>query len=603
MTIASDFPHVALNEPKAAPVESGLAKSGYSHFRIVPARYPLRTVGTVFSVLVIAAVLHSVFGNPRWGWDVFAEWFFAEPVLVGLGRTLLLTALGALFGFVLGTLLALARVSRSPLLVAVSWTYIWIFRSIPLIVLLLILNNLGYLYETVTIGVPYTGINFISWNTTQLMTPFAAAILGLTLNQAAFASEIVRGGILSVDQGQLEAAAALGLPRRRQASRIILPQAMRSILPTAFNDIIGLAKGTSQVYILALPELFYTIQIIYRRNLEVIPLLMVATVWYLVILTALSIVQHHIERHFSRGALRNPPPSLFATIFRTFLPRKSTPGAVETVTAKSERKAPARAASFQLGNRGGSVNIHGVSKSFGSLKVLDDISLSIPAGSVTTILGQSGSGKSTLLRSINHLERVDDGFIAIDGELVGYRQKGDTLYELKEREILKRRAEVGMVFQSFNLFPHLTALENIIEAPVAVRGISKEQAEVEARDLLARVGLADKAAAYPRQLSGGQQQRVAIARALALRPKVLLFDEPTSALDPELVNEVLDVIKELSRSGVTLIIVTHEIGFAREVSDRVVFMEQGRILETGTPDKVFNSPDHPRTAEFLAKVL
>jgi len=603
MTIASDFPHVALNEPKAAPVESGLAKSGYSHFRIVPARYPLRTVGTVFSVLVIAAVLHSVFGNPRWGWDVFAEWFFAEPVLVGLGRTLLLTALGALFGFVLGTLLALARVSRSPLLVAVSWTYIWIFRSIPLIVLLLILNNLGYLYETVTIGVPYTGINFISWSTTQLMTPFAAAILGLTLNQAAFASEIVRGGILSVEQGQLEAAAALGLPRRRQASRIILPQAMRSILPTAFNDIIGLAKGTSQVYILALPELFYTIQIIYRRNLEVIPLLMVATVWYLVILTALSIVQHHIERHFSRGALRNPPPSLFATIFRTFLPRKSTPGAVETVTAKSERKAPARAASFQLGNRGGSVNIHGVSKSFGSLKVLDDISLSIPAGSVTTILGQSGSGKSTLLRSINHLERVDDGFIAIDGELVGYRQKGDTLYELKEREILKRRAEVGMVFQSFNLFPHLTALENIIEAPVAVRGISKEQAEVEARDLLARVGLADKAAAYPRQLSGGQQQRVAIARALALRPKVLLFDEPTSALDPELVNEVLDVIKELSRSGVTLIIVTHEIGFAREVSDRVVFMEQGRILETGTPDKVFNSPDHPRTAEFLAKVL
>ena len=598
MTIASDFPHLAVGDKKSEPITGG-----YSHFRIVPARYPLRTVGTVFSVIIIAAVVHSVFGNPRGGWDVFAEWFFAEPVLVGLGRTLLLTALGALFGFVLGTLLALARVSRSPLLVAVSWTYIWIFRSIPLIVLLLILNNLGYLYETVTIGVPYTGINFFSWNTTQLMTPFAAAVLGLTLNQAAFASEIVRGGILSVDQGQLEAAAALGLPRRRQASRIVLPQAMRSILPTAFNDIIGLAKGTSQVYILALPELFYTIQIIYRRNLEVIPLLMVATVWYLVILTALSIVQHHIERHFSRGALRNPPPSLFATLYRTFLPRKPLPEAVETPAPPIERPAAARTGSFQLGNRGGSVNIHGVSKSFGTLKVLDDVTLSIPAGSVTTILGQSGSGKSTLLRSINHLERVDDGFIAIDGELVGYRQKGDTLYELKERDILKRRVEVGMVFQSFNLFPHLTALENIIEAPIAVRGISKEQAEAEARDLLARVGLAEKAGAHPRQLSGGQQQRVAIARALALRPKVLLFDEPTSALDPELVNEVLDVIKELSRSGVTLIIVTHEIGFAREVSDRVVFMEQGRILETGTPEKVFNKPDHPRTAEFLAKVL
>ncbi|MNI30017.1 Glutamine transport ATP-binding protein GlnQ [compost metagenome] len=208
-----------------------------------------------------------------------------------------------------------------------------------------------------------------------------------------------------------------------------------------------------------------------------------------------------------------------------------------------------------------------------------------------------------MLRSINHLERVDDGFIAVDGELIGYRQDGETLYELKERDILKRRVEVGMVFQNFNLFPHLTALENIVEAPVSVRGVSREQAEAEAFDLLARVGLADKAHAYPRQLSGGQQQRVAIARALALKPKVLLFDEPTSALDPELVNEVLDVIKELARSGATLVIVTHEIGFAREVSDQVVFMEQGRILETGTPDKVFNRPDHPRTAAFLAKVL
>lgn len=217
MTIASDFPHVAVNEQKGEPV-----KDGYAHFRVVPARYPLRTAGTVLSVLIIAAILHSVFGNPRWGWNVFAEWFFAEPVLVGLGRTLLLTVLGAFLGFVLGTVLALARVSGSPLLVAISWTYIWIFRSIPLIVLLLILNNLGYLYETVTIGVPYTGINFFSWNTTQLMTPFAAAVLGLTLHAAAFSSEIVRGGILSVEQGQLEAAASLGLPRRRQFSRLSL---------------------------------------------------------------------------------------------------------------------------------------------------------------------------------------------------------------------------------------------------------------------------------------------------------------------------------------------------------------------------------------------
>ncbi len=596
MTIVSDLHETV---PGAASTQPPRAKGDYSHYRIVPARYPARTAGTLFAAVVLAATVHSVLGNPRWGWDVFAQWFFAEPVLVGLGRTLLLTFLGALFGFFFGTLLALARVSRSPLLVGVAWGFVWLFRSIPLIVLLLILNNLGYLYETITVGVPYTGINFISWNTTQLITPFAAAVLGLTLNQAAFASEIVRGGILSVDQGQLEAAAALGLPRRRQATRIVLPQAMRSILPTAFNDIIGLAKGTSQVYILALPELFYTIQIIYRRNLEVIPLLMVATVWYLIILTVLSIIQHHIERHFSRGALRNPPPSLFTALYRRLRPQAPAAAPAEPAARPAVSVRPSR----PVQARGGEVTIHGVSKHFGQLQVLDTVTLTLPAGSVTAILGQSGSGKSTLLRAINHLERVDDGFIAIDGDLIGYRQEGDTLYELKEKDILRRRVEVGMVFQNFNLFPHLTALENIVEAPIAVRGLSRPQAEAEALELLARVGLAEKANAYPRQLSGGQQQRVAIARALALRPKVLLFDEPTSALDPELVNEVLDVIKELARSGTTLIIVTHEIGFAREVADTVVFMEGGRILETGTPEKVFIRPDHPRTGEFLAKVL
>ncbi|KQV34815.1 ectoine/hydroxyectoine ABC transporter ATP-binding protein EhuA [Rhizobium sp. Root268] len=244
-----------------------------------------------------------------------------------------------------------------------------------------------------------------------------------------------------------------------------------------------------------------------------------------------------------------------------------------------------------------------ISKSFGSLKVLDNIDLVLPAGSVTAILGPSGSGKSTLLRTINHLERVDSGFIAIDGDLVGYSQKGDTLYELKEHDILKRRADIGMVFQSFNLFPHLTVLENLIEAPIQVRGTSREEAIRFAGELLARVGLSDKINAYPRQLSGGQQQRVAIARALALKPKVLLFDEPTSALDPELVGEVLDVIKELARTGTTLVIVTHEVGFAREVADTVVFMEAGHILEAGPPARIFSQADHPRTREFLAKVL
>ncbi|WP_332697779.1 amino acid ABC transporter permease/ATP-binding protein [Bosea sp. (in: a-proteobacteria)] len=599
MTLASDFAGLPAHARTSPPARD------FSRYRIVPARYPARTIGTALAAVVIFAVLNSVLSNPRWGWDVFAEWFFAEPVLAGLARTLLLTLLGAVFGFLLGTGLALARVSGSPLLASLSWAYVWLFRSIPLIVLLLILNNLGYLYSTIWLGVPFTGITFASWSTTQLITPFFAAVLGLTLHAGAFSSEIVRGGILSVDQGQHEAAAALGLPRSRQFTRIVLPQAMRTILPNGFNEIILLAKGTSQVYILALPELFYTIQIIYRRNLEVIPLLMVATVWYLVILSVLSFIQHHIERYYSRGALRNPPPSLIGLALARFGRSRDAAAARRTEAALAQPGSSAVAAPSlaSLRRSGGEIRISNVSKSFGPLKVLDDVSLALKPGSVTAIIGQSGSGKSTLLRSINHLERVDAGFIAIDGELIGYRQDRDTLYELKEKDILKRRVDVGMVFQSFNLFPHLTAIENIIEAPLSVRGVSREQALAEAHELLARVGLADKVDAYPRQLSGGQQQRVAIARALALKPKVLLFDEPTSALDPELVNEVLDVIKELARSGTTLVIVTHEIGFAREVADEVVFMEAGRILEVGPPARVLGEPDHPRTREFLAKVL
>jgi polar amino acid transport system permease protein len=572
-----------VGEIAAHPVLAPGKLGEYRNFKIVPARHLGRHVGTLVAIVAIVAVVNSVLGNPRWEWNVFAEWFLSEPVLEGLGRTLLLTALGAGFGFALGGVLALARVSSSPLLAALSWTYIWLFRSIPLIVLLLILNNLGYLYETIGLGVPFTSITLFSWNTTRLITPFDAAVLGLTLNQAAFAAEIIRGGMLSVDQGQHEAAAALGLPRWRQTFRIVLPQAMRTILPTAFNDLIGMAKGTSNVYIVAIPELFYTVQVIFHRNLEVIPLLMVATVWYLIILTVLSAVQWQVERHFARGALRTPPKTLL--------------GRREEASAAS-----ARNGWTHVRERGTNISIQGVSKSYGAHKVLDGVSLEIPAGSVTVVLGQSGSGKSTLLRSINHLERVDEGFIAIDGDLMGYRREENLLYELSENEILAQRGYVGMVFQNFNLFPHLTVLQNIVEAPLA-HGVARAEAEATGLDLLARVGLSEKANAYPRQLSGGQQQRIAIARALALKPKVLLFDEPTSALDPELVNEVLDVIKELAESGATLIIVTHEIGFAREVADAVVFMEAGRIVETGPPAKIFNDADQPRVREFLAKVL
>jgi len=253
--------------------------------------------------------------------------------------------------------------------------------------------------------------------------------------------------------------------------------------------------------------------------------------------------------------------------------------------------------------REGLVEVHGVHKSYGTLEVLSGVDLVVKPGEVTVVIGPSGSGKSTLLRVINHLEKVDRGFVAIDGDLIGYARKGDTLRELKEKDILRQRTRIGFVFQSFNLFPHLTALENVVEAPISAQGRPRSEVEPEARALLERVGLADKADARPRQLSGGQQQRVAIARALATRPKVLLFDEPTSALDPELVGEVLDVIKDLARSGTTMIVVTHEIGFARELADTVVFIDAGRIVEQGPPAQVLDHPAHERTKAFLDKVL
>ncbi|MFF4714754.1 amino acid ABC transporter ATP-binding protein [Streptomyces eurythermus] len=249
------------------------------------------------------------------------------------------------------------------------------------------------------------------------------------------------------------------------------------------------------------------------------------------------------------------------------------------------------------------VDIRSVYKSFGSLDVLKGIDLQVRTGEVTVVLGPSGSGKSTLLRTINHLEKVDRGEISVDGALMGYRRSGNKLHELPEREVLRQRTRIGFVFQNFNLFPHLTVLENVIEAPVSALKRPRKTAEETAHRLLERVGLADKADAYPRRLSGGQQQRVAIARALALEPRLLLFDEPTSALDPELVGEVLDVIRDLAAQGTTMIIVTHEIAFAREVADTVVFMADGRIVEQGTPEQVLGAPREERTRTFLAKVL
>ena len=244
-----------------------------------------------------------------------------------------------------------------------------------------------------------------------------------------------------------------------------------------------------------------------------------------------------------------------------------------------------------------------VCKNFGALKVLKGVTLEIGKGQVLVLVGPSGSGKSTFLRCINHLEQVNAGRLYVDGDLIGYRERGDKLHEMPPREAAKQRRNIGMVFQHFNLFPHRTALDNIIEAPIQVKGVKKAAAIARGKDLLEQVGLAEKATAYPAQLSGGQQQRVAIARALAMDPKLMLFDEPTSALDPELVGEVLAVMKKLASEGMTMVVVTHEMGFAREVADQIVFMDGGVIVESGKPREVLSNPQHERTKAFLSKVM
>ena len=249
------------------------------------------------------------------------------------------------------------------------------------------------------------------------------------------------------------------------------------------------------------------------------------------------------------------------------------------------------------------IRAEAVHKSFGSVEVLKGISLEVAPREVMCVIGPSGSGKSTFLRCVNHLEKINAGRLWVDGELVGYRQKGDKLHELRDREVSAQRRDIGMVFQRFNLFPHMTALENVMEAPTQVKGVAKQAARERGAALLDRVGLGDRIQSYPNQLSGGQQQRVAIARALAMEPKLMLFDEPTSALDPELVGEVLDVMRGLAQDGMTMVVVTHEMGFAREVGDTLVFMDDGVVVEAGAPRQILTDPQHERTKSFLSKVL
>ncbi len=291
--------------PATAALSAG---TPYDQLTVVPARHPGRWIATAVVAVLLAMVLNSLITNPRWEWDVVGAYLTEESIVRGVLTTIELTAITAVLGFALGTVLALMRLSRSPLLQAVSWGYTWVFRSVPLILQLLLWYNLAYLYPHLSLGVPF-GPSFVQVDTLSVIDKFGAAVLGLGLSQAAYAAEIVRGGILGVDQGQHEAAAALGIPRSRQQLRIVLPQAMRTIVPTSINEIIGLVKGTSVVYVLAYGELFYTVGVIYGRNLKVVPLLMVAAIWYLIITTVLTVGQYYLERHYAKGSSRSLPPT------------------------------------------------------------------------------------------------------------------------------------------------------------------------------------------------------------------------------------------------------------------------------------------------------
>ena len=290
------------------PVTHTDDETDLASLKVVPSRHPWRWVGVAVVLVLLAQFLHGLATNPGWDWPVFSQYFTADSILRAVGVTIQLTFYGTVLGFALGVVLALMRLSKSPFLQVVSWTYVWAFRSIPLIVQLLFWFNIAYLYQRFDFGVPF-GPSFFSFDTKDLIGPMSAAVLGLALHQAAYAAEIVRSGIISVDHGQLEAAAALGIPRLRQFRRIVLPQAMRSILPNAANEVISLFKGTSVVSVMAIGELFYQAQVIYGRNARVVALLMVATVWYIAMTTLLSLVQYYLERHYAKGALRNLPPT------------------------------------------------------------------------------------------------------------------------------------------------------------------------------------------------------------------------------------------------------------------------------------------------------
>jgi polar amino acid transport system permease protein len=497
------------------------------------------------------------------------SYVYSSFLLDGAVTALKISALAMIGGILLGLMLALMRLSTLAPVRDGAWLYIWFIRGTPLIL------QLVFLYD----ALPAIGIRLDS---------FTTAVVGFTLNEAAFCAEIIRGGILSVDRKQSIAAAAFGMGPFLTLRRITLPQAMRAILPAMANQTISMIKGTSIASVIFVNELTFRAQQIVGQNFKFFTVFAAAGLIYLVLTSAVAIAQYYLERKFSADADRKPATPLVQE-------QPLAPALwMDTLKAGQSENADPEAPFVVL---------HNVQKSYGAREILRGIDLTVNRGEVVVLMGPSGSGKSTLLRLVNHLEDVDWGEITVDGKHVGYaRQPGGGLAPTRNLAKARADARIGMVFQHFNLFDHFTALENIVEAPVRVYGEPAARMAALGQSLLAAVGLSTHSHHLPHRLSGGQQQRVAIARALAISPRLMLFDEPTSALDPELVGEVLAVIRRLAEAGMTMLVVTHEVRFARDVADRVVFMDEGQIVEQGPPEQVLDHPTQERTQRFLRMV-
>jgi polar amino acid transport system permease protein len=502
-------------------------------------------------------------------------------LLDGALTALEIAALAMVGGVMLGLVLALMRLSALPPIHGTAWLYIWFIRGTPLIL------QLVFLYD----ALPVVGIKLDS---------FTTAVVGFMLNEAAFSAEIIRGGILSVDRRQSLAAASFGMGPFLTLRRIILPQAMRAILPGMANQTISMIKGTSIASVIFVNELTFRAQQIVGQNFKFFTVFAAAGIIYLILTSGVAVAQFYLEKFYSLEASKKAPAKAIAA--GEVAAASGSAGPAPSPTAWMDSLQASRTESSAPDQP--FVICRNVQKSYGDKQILRGIDLFVQRGEVVVLMGPSGSGKSTLLRLVNHLEPLDWGEITVDGKYVGYQknQIGDGLKP--GRNVAKARADarIGMVFQHFNLFDHLTALENIMEAPIHVYGEATEKMRTLAMNLLRMVGLANHADHLPHRLSGGQQQRVAIARALAISPRLMLFDEPTSALDPELVGEVLAVIRRLAEAGMTMIVVTHEVRFAREVADRVIFMDEGLIVEQGPPEDVLDRPQHERTQRFLRMV-